>query len=166
VALVGRSKDRPLPGVHGILDTVPARCIYALNFLLLAAIGCGSTTYPTVAGSWKFAAISSTTPSEPPQTITGTLSSSGSSVTGTLTYSNACFNGQALYYSGSFSSGNSLKLTSNPYNNQVVTLNGTVSTDGSILTQGSYSVAAENSSPAICDIADTGTLSGSRTSTQ
>ena len=133
--------------------------------LLMLFAGCGSTTYPTVTGSWKFAAISSTTPSAPPQSITGTLSSSGSSVTGTLTYSNSCFNNQALYYSGSFSSGNLVKLTSETYNNQVVTLNGTISTDGDFLTQGSYSVAAENTSPAICDISDTGTLSGTRTST-
>lgn len=127
-----------------------------------ALCGCGSTTYPSVTGAWKFAAISSTIPSQPPQTFAGNLSSRGSSVTGTLTYSNACFKGQTLAFSGSFSSDNVVKLTSAVYANQVITLNGTISSDGTLLTQGSYSVAAQNSTPAICDIADTGSLTGSR----
>jgi hypothetical protein len=133
--------------------------------LFLALAGCGSTTYPSVTGTWSFAAINSATPSEPPQTLTGTLTSNGTNVSGTLTYSNPCFKGVALAYSGSFSSGNALKLTSAAYANQVVTLNGTISTDGTLLTQGDYTVAAQNSSPAICDIADSGTLTGSRTAT-
>jgi hypothetical protein len=140
------------------------KCLVLVASLALGAAlcGCGSTTYPSVNGTWTLAAISSVLLSEPPQSITGTLASSGSSVTGTLTFSNSCFKNQPLAYSGSIGDSNALKLTSATYNNQVVTLNGTLSTDGSLLTSGSYTVTPSNISQGICDTGDTGSLSGSR----
>jgi hypothetical protein len=128
----------------------------------LGLCGCGSTVYPPLNGTWKFAAVSSVLQQEPPQTITGTLASNGSSVTGMLTFSNACFKGQALAYSGSIGDDNVLKLTSATYSNQVVTLSGTLSSDGTLLTSGSYNVAPANIAEGICDTGDTGSLSGSR----
>jgi len=143
------------------------RAILSLAAICLLALlaDCGGPMYPSVNGTWSLYAISTQLPSEPPQTMAGTMSSSGSSASATLTFSNACFKGQKLTYSGSIGDENILKLTSNVYNNQIVFLTGTLSSDGSLLTQGSYTVSANNTSQKICDTGDAGSLSGSRTST-
>jgi hypothetical protein len=132
--------------------------------LLVIVSGCGSSKNPSLNGTWTFAAVSSVLLTEPPQTISGTLTSQGSNVTATLTFSNACFKGQALAYTGSISDGNSLKLNSVAYANQVVALTGNLSQDGTLLTAGTYTVSASNISQAICDTGDTGSLTGSRLS--
>jgi hypothetical protein len=135
--------------------------------LLCMVAGCGSSAPPSMTGTWTFYAVSSIVPSEPPKTLTGTLTSNGSTVTGTLTFSNSCFTGQQLKFSGSIGTDNLLTLNSKQqvYNNQIVYLAGTVSTDGSLLTAGSYTVAASNTSQPICDTGDAGSLTASRTST-
>ncbi len=139
------------------------RWLAAVSLSGLAALnGCGTTTYPAASGSWTFAAVSSTLLSEPPQHFTGTLASSGSSVTGTLTFTNSCFKAQALAYTGSIGDENALKLTSATYANQVVALTGTLSSDGTLVTGGTYTVSASSSSQPSCDNGDTGNLSGSR----
>ena len=140
--------------------------IACLGLLTLAA-GCGSSAPPSMTGTWTFYAISSIVPSEAPETLTGTLTSNGSSVTGTLAFSNSCFKNQKLKFSGAIGDANVLSLNSKQtvYNNQVVYLAGTVSTDGSLLTAGSYTVAASNSAQPICDTGDAGSLTGTRTST-
>lgn len=110
-------------------------------------------------------AVSNLLPGEPPQLFNGTLTSNGSQVTGTLYFNNSCFGPAApLQFSGSIGTLNLLKITSQDYNNQVVFLTGTVSTDGSLLTTGSYTVSANNSSKPSCDNGDLGSLSGARMS--
>ncbi len=144
--------------IYKALGLHAAGCFAALAFMA----GCGSTTYPSLNGNWSLQAISSLLPSQPPENFNGTLSSSGNSVTGTLYFSNACFGSQALQFSGSIASGNELKITSKAYNNQVIFLTGTVSTDGGLVTGGSYTVTASNSSQPSCDNGDNGNLSGAR----
>lgn len=154
---------------HGILKDrvcrLRKRLLAVASCAALLACGCGSTTYPNMTGDWTFAAISTPLPSEPPTHFTGSLTSSGNGVSGTLTFTNPCFNGQAIGYSGSLAVSNSVAtvtLTSNAYNNQVVMLMGTVSNDGTLLSGGTYSVAAKTASQPICDAGDAGTLTGSR----
>jgi hypothetical protein len=140
---------------------VPLACLSLLGLLS----GCGSTKIPVMTGTWTFYAVSSLVPSEPPQTLTGTLTSDGSTVTGTLVFSNSCFAEQKLSFSGSIGDDNLLSLNSKQtvYKNQVVFLAGTVSTDGGIVTAGSYTVAASNTADSICDTGDAGSLTGTRT---
>jgi hypothetical protein len=138
------------------------RAIYLLA-AFVALAGCGGTAYPVLNGNWSMQAVSSLLPSEPPQTFNGTLSSNGNQATGILYFSNSCFGPQAvLQFSGSIAAESTLKITSQPYKNQVVFLTGTLSTDGGLLTTGSYTVSANNSSQASCDNGDNGSLSGAR----
>jgi hypothetical protein len=144
---------------------------FILSLACLGLLGllasCGSSPPPSMTGAWTFYAVSSLVPSEPPQTLSGTLTSTGSTVTGTLTFSNSCFAAQKLTFSGSIGDDNLLSLNSKQsvYKNQVIFLAGTVSTDGGLVTAGSYTVAASNSADPICDTGDAGSLTGSRTTT-
>jgi len=140
--------------------------VAAVSLLALAA-GCGSSAPPSMTGTWTFYAISSLVPSEPPKTLSGTLTSNGDAVTGTLTFSNSCFSGQKLKFSGAVGTDNLVTLNSKQqvYNNQIVYLAGTIASDGSLLTAGSYTVAASDTTKPICDTGDAGSLTGSRTST-
>jgi hypothetical protein len=158
--------QRPQPPIR---NRSPRGFLRLFTFVCVAAgiapilTGCGNTTYPSLNGNWSMSAISSQLPGEPPQLFNGTVSSNGNSVTGTLYFSNSCFGSQAmLQFSGSIASGDELKITSQAYNNQIVFLTGTLSTDGSLLTGGSYTVSANKSSQPSCDNGDTGSLSGAR----
>jgi hypothetical protein len=148
------------PSTRGSVRRVKSGILLAA-FAFLA--GCGGTALPPLTGSWSMPAVSSLLPSEPPQVFNGTLSSNGNKVTGTLYFSNSCFGPTApLLFSGSIGADNQLKLGSQVYNNQVVNLTGTVSSDGSLLTTGSYTVSANDSKQPSCDNGDLGSLSGAR----
>jgi hypothetical protein len=149
------------------IPSLPVRSSQLLFFVLLGLLaGCGSSAPPSMTGTWTFYAISSLVPSQPPKTLTGTLTSDGKSVTGTLAFSNSCFSGQKLKFSGALGDDNIVTLNSKQqvYNNQIVYLSGTVASDGSLVTAGSYTVAASDTTKPICDTGDAGSLTGNRTS--
>lgn len=133
--------------------------------LLVPLAGCGSFTYPPATGTWTFSLISSVTPSEPPQTLTGTLQTDGSSANATLVFSNACFKGQKISFSGTIDTTDALKLTSTTYNNQDIYFTGTLSSDGSFLTAGTYNVNPDDTTKPSCAGNDSGSVTGKRTAT-
>ena len=137
-----------------------------LGLLLLVPLaGCGSFTYPPATGTWTFSLISTVTPSEPPQTLTGTLQTDGSTANATLVFSNPCFKGAKISFSGTIDTTDALKLTSTTYNNQDIYFTGTLSSDGSFLTDGTYTVNPDDTTKPSCAGNDSGSVTGKRTAT-
>jgi hypothetical protein len=144
--------------------------LQTVGMCLLASCGGSSSptvtllpTYPNISGNWAIAVTS--TPAGALD-VSGSLTSNGKNVNGQLLIISSCFapvlgTGPqqldiGIPFTGTVDSTGNVKLVSSPSNGQVVTLSGVVSSDGSTLAGGRYSVVGG------CADKDSGTATGYR----
>jgi len=140
------------------LMTERRTALAALPFLFCALFtGCGSggippsTTVPPVTtgtGNWLITGYYEVSSNLPPYYIGKSLDIGGSLIdangqlTGVFHINSSCFGSYAtdVPYTGTLDSKNNLSITSSPVDGQILTLQGVLSSDGSILSRASFAV--------------------------
>jgi hypothetical protein len=141
-----------------------------LTTSLLCLSGCGGTSAAgpapgtnTLTGNWSFAATATTGPS---LQIGAYLINSSGTLTGTMhvTNNNGCYpittgKPENIPFTGTYnSSTGAVSITSSAVSSQVITINGTIASNTSALTGGTYSIAGG------CAGGDAGSITGNEDS--